>query len=76
MWVITPIYPIYNRRNNPLILTIDPNFQWDIQVGFQTDTLFFGSEFSHLMGMFQGVCVEFSLETLSLLSPKNLVNLL
>ena len=28
--VITLIYPIY-RWNNPLILTIDPNFQRDIQ---------------------------------------------
>ena len=33
-WMITPIYLIYKyRRNNPLILTIDPNFQRDIQAG-------------------------------------------
>ena len=25
--------PCISRRNNPLILTIDPNFQRDIQVG-------------------------------------------
>ena len=33
-WVITQIHPPSIRRwNNPLILTIDPNFQRDIQVG-------------------------------------------
>ena len=33
-WLITPIYPIDKYRwNNPLILTIDPNFQQDIQGG-------------------------------------------
>ena len=31
-WVISPQYTPFIRWNNPLILTIDPNFQRDIQV--------------------------------------------
>ena len=37
-WVITSIYTIYDWGYNPLILTIDPNFQRDIQVGIFHET--------------------------------------
>ena len=36
-WVITPIYPIY-RQVIPHVLTIDPNFQRDIQVHHPSST--------------------------------------